>query len=674
MADQDQVWNSTVDQSEATGDGPSLFQDPEEERNGTRCCIPEPLSDPEAQAEIGTQTKTNHIVQIPTTVEEDTRPIVVTGFGPIGHGDEDNISQLVMQDFYDSRDRYFEDIKILTGTDSMMKDHRHLVPVETSYDFVTSECFDSWLRKTDAQLFVHLGTTPNGYGNPILFEFQACNGYVSDPGWWQKDSLSIHTPRYQGECVRGEAEYLHTSINISQVIERVKEKVAIPRDDNGVDLITLEASCDAGTFLCDFLYYRSLYYRSVYNAKERDDGTSTRQKVIFIHVPETLNDRVTVPNITDVLAEIVRCLLDAETDPDITPPCACLRKIANREIGNGIKTHDPCCIRKQAPMKKEADSVFDHSPTLNGCQNSAPRIDENSQASGLDQTRYHVISHRPPRNGTSVDHQCPNQQDMTSSPFRSLSPTKVVTMPTIVVTGFGPIYKSPNLSWQAVKAFYTSQKELGVFQHGRDKYRLLAGPPDKEGQPTAIDTTFEFVSSLCFNSWLKSTNARLYVHFGIDGHLNETNGIGFENQACNGHDGYWTTPDKHRKTYHQRCVEEDKEDEYRHSQFTDQQIKDLVDGLPAIVKAKHINGSFSFQKSCDAGHFLCDFLYYRSLYYTETRANQTDSDEKSYVIFVHIPSSMNVMDSISLRSNLPAIKPMSLVIEVIVHALLDIIS
>ena len=667
MADQDQVWNGTVDQSEATGDEPSLFQNPEEERNGASCCIPEPLSDPEAQ-EIGTQTKTNHIVQIPTTVEEDTRPIVVTGFGPVG--DEVNISQLVMQGFYDSSvNGYFrhnsQDIKILTGTDSMMEDHSRLAPVETLYDFVEKEEFDSWLQKTDAQLFVHLGTTPNSPDtNPILFEFQACNGDANDRAWWQRDK----SKRYIGECVPGGSPSLHTFIDIPQLSKTVRDNLASKEYINRLDF---QISCDAENFLCDFLYYRSLFY-----AQQRPD--SAEQKVIFIHVPEILYDNVTVQNITEVLVEIVHCLLDAGTDPDITPPCACPRKIADREIGNGIKNHDPCCIRKQAPMKKEA--VFDHSPTrledgqviVNGCQNSAPRIDENSQASGLDQTRYHVISHRPPHNGTSVDHRCLNQQDMTSSPFRSLSPTKVVTMPTIVVTGFGPIYKSPNLSWQAVKAFYTSQKELGIFEHGRDKYRLLAGPPDTEGQPTAIDTTFEFVSSLCFNSWLKSTNARLYVHFGIDGHLNETNGIGFESQACNGHDGYWTTPDKHRKTYHQRCVEEDIE--YRHSQFTDQQIDDLVNRLPAIVKAERINGIFSFQKSCDAGHFLCDFLYYRSLYYTETRADQTDSDEKSYVIFVHIPSSMNVMDSISLRSNLAAVKPMSLVIEVIVHALLDIIS
>lgn len=557
------------------------------------CCTPQESDLINGQ---DSDTCTRRLALKPISLD-DNRPMVVTGFGPIVNGDS-NLSESVMQAFYTLNDGYFpygsQSIEIMTGTKSMMQDHHHLQPVKTSYDFVEGkdsvvqgQDFNNWLSTMDACLFVHLGTgsaEQDDYHNSVHFEFQACNG--GNGFVWEKDSYS-HPRRYEGECIPGGCNTLQTSFDIDDLLDRIRSKRLLSQASDGFESLSFHKSTDAGHFLCDFLYYRSLFY-----AKDKDTN------VIFMHISETTS--VSAEDIALALVQIVQCLLDM------------------------------CCTA--AVDDKQAVTI--------------------------------------PRSIRSI-------QQEPSHP-----------MPTIVVTGFGPIYspKYPNLSWQVVQKFYSSrlQRDNGTryLEHNGIEYRLLCGPPKSklDGTPIPIDTTYEFVNRPSFVNWLTSSKAKLYVHLGVESRLNgsDANCIRFDMRAYNGYKGYWTY-DKHNQTYPGSCVDEDLE--YRCTQFTDDDIKALVSILPDKVKEEHINGRFAFEQSYDTENatFLCDFLYYRSLYYAETRQDEveidTESDDKSYVIFVHIPSTVNnTLESLSLRSNIMAVKATALVLEIIVNGLLDIIN
>ena len=82
----------------------------------------------------------------------------------------------------------------------------------------------------------------------------------------------------------------------------------------------------------------------------------------------------------------------------------------------------------------------------------------------------------------------------------------------------------------------------------------MTGPPDRQNQP--VTTTYEYVTSSDFDGWLKSSNARLYVHLGVeDTGGGQSNVIKFEKCACNGKTGGWT-PDLNKYAFPGPCVAE----------------------------------------------------------------------------------------------------------------------
>ena len=574
--------------------------------------------------------------------DDTTRPIIVTGFGGFSSG-ESNLSATVMQEFYRQTSKK---ISILTGCPDMMNDPDNLQPIETSYKFVLTPPFDPWLKFTNARLAVHLGTNDEISGNEILFELQACNGGAD---FWYADGYATPCSMYRKECITGGSQYLQTSFDIPTLIEKVNERVSNTTCAGEENMkFSFKESKDAGHFLCDYLYYRSLYY-----ATQRGNGA---KNVIFIHIPPAFNLSVNVTaedfavHFASVLEQIVYCLLDmcssdsgnkGETRPlhgSTAVENGDNEKVTNG-VGNGLEeeSHHACKDSLTLPQNGH------HKERMLSCYGQSPPC--------------------------AADHR--NQQEIISRP---LNQTPTVFKNAVVVTGFDPVYgKLPNQSWIIVQKFCSQLQQRGgqrVIEHNSVSFQLMTGPPDRPNKP--ITTTYDYVTKCDFNNWLQSSNALLYIHVGVDGNLNSESGnvISFTTVAYNGHNGYWE-PDKNKfYRFPGPCIE-NSGDDYLYTQFSEEQLSGVISRLPAEVRNAKINGTFTFQQMTDkskCGNFLCDFLYYRSLYYAKQRNERasSDDDRKSYVIFIHIPSKLN-------PSNLAGAAPMALVLNLIVLALLDIV-
>ena len=240
----------------------------------------------------------------PTT--DSSKPIVITGFGSIdGPGGEPNLSETVVQMLYhdlpDGKFVYHDinneelEIPILTGPEP--------TGIPCGYDCVRNDPFDTWLKSTDARIYVHLGIADNN--NPIIsFEKVAYNlpfTKTCQQTSWVCDYEGHNN--YNKDCIQDGDYYLITSFNIPVLIEKVMEATrgTVP------STVSFQESYNAGNFLCNFLYYRSLYYA---NCKDSAN-------VIFIHVPEELPQGVGLNDMVLIIKQIVSCMLDMQNDGDI---------------------------------------------------------------------------------------------------------------------------------------------------------------------------------------------------------------------------------------------------------------------------------------------------------------------------------------------------------------------
>ena len=671
-------------------------------------------------------------------VEADSRPIVVTGFGPVSSLPGDiNMSATVMQEFYNLEGGTFthnsEKITILTGTEDMMNNVNDLEPIKTSYTFVTKS-FNDWLMTVDARLFVHLGTKPkrSDEPNPIIFEFQACNGY---DGFWVQDDFD--SPEYKDECVPGGCKYLKTSFNIRDLINRVQEKLTPEANDRAAKPYSLCESTDAGHFLCDFLYYRSLFYH---------------RNVIFIHVPEqgNLSADVTGRDLARVLQKMVHCLLEMCDEEEVQihipepniirddqtinrPPddrecyiptdekpfCVLIKAaVDNGKATNGNQDRCSTCNTNQAvitqhhdivPAIRKQKAVFKISPTAAGevengeqatCtanqsnfrslnnRRASPAAKAETVKHGADGIRKQGIGTNSQSRGQESDflHQQQHQSAQLRADTRVIAnpiPNRRSNVPDnnmqkIVVTGFDPVSKfnpKPNLSWTVVQKFFYSQTN-GIIEHNSIPYQLMTGPSQANGEIQPIKTTYNYMTSSEFDNWLRSSNAWLYIHLGVDDELDNaapsSNVMRFDTQANNGYNGYWDK-DNNGCGFPGPCIGSGSD--YLHAPFSSESLEALATSLPKKVKREKINGSFSFKVSTedDVDHSLCNFLYYRSLYYAEDRNKELDSAQQSHVIFIHMPSRLKDRDGNPL-SKVCSAAPSALILELIVHSLLDTIS
>ncbi len=146
------------------------------------------------------------------------------------------------------------------------------IPVE--YEFVRRNDFSG----EDVLAVVHVGVS--GIASKLTLERQAHNCS------YRRNDVKGLCPS-EGKCVLESTEdVLKTAFDIDDLAKEVK--------------IEVEVSDDPGRFLCDFVYYKSLW--------------STRGKALFIHVPD-LNrpyskERLAV-GIADVLRAICRQKIDS---------------------------------------------------------------------------------------------------------------------------------------------------------------------------------------------------------------------------------------------------------------------------------------------------------------------------------------------------------------------------
>ena len=258
-----------------------------------------------------------------------SRPIVITGFGPIDPTEKPhptpNLSAMIMQQLYGERGVFCykseeikrsEEIKILTGPDPQK------TPVVTAYDYVRTGTFDTWLKSTDARLYVHLGTL-SGDKKVVYFEQWACNlpkdPNTGEPAVWTVDYENHYN--YRKKCIKDSPDkYLKSMFNVSELKEKVIEATSLERigplcfqESYAAGPLFFQESYDAGNFLCNFLYYRSLYY-----AKNRGNAN-----VILIHVPEQLPSGVTMDKMVSAIQKTVCCLLDMQAQGDARYEDAC---------------------------------------------------------------------------------------------------------------------------------------------------------------------------------------------------------------------------------------------------------------------------------------------------------------------------------------------------------------
>lgn len=248
--------------------------------------------------EMYTEVKLKELVHAPVNTDA---PIVVTGFGPIYPPySKPNLSATIMQTFYFHHGGYFkygfESIPIVTDPPG----DPQTAPVSTLYRYVKEPHFDDWLRLSDARLYVHLGILTNNEHNtnPVYLEKQAYNFPVNpktkEPEQWARD---FERNNNDGEpCFPDGDNSLVTDFDIPELRRRIEEKtVNWP--------FSFRESDNPGNFLCNFLYYRSLYY-----AKKRNDSAN----VLLIHVPDTLVRGVTIHDMVWVLGHVIRDLLDMQ--------------------------------------------------------------------------------------------------------------------------------------------------------------------------------------------------------------------------------------------------------------------------------------------------------------------------------------------------------------------------
>ena len=190
--------------------------------------------------------------------------IVVTGFGPF-RGHDVNPS--------------WEAVKALPAA---WDDDQHRLVVEeipVDYDFVLKEVPDKWSRHSP-DFILHVGVSH--LAEKLTLEKQANNS-----GYMKPDVKDSYPP---GNCCVASCQDVKKSscLDVEVLMADVNQDCA--RENLKVEACVSE---DAGNYLCDFVYFKSLH--------------SLNGNSLFVHVPEVgENKPYTIKQMTEGLAVIVR--------------------------------------------------------------------------------------------------------------------------------------------------------------------------------------------------------------------------------------------------------------------------------------------------------------------------------------------------------------------------------
>ena len=215
----------------------------------------------------------------------------------------------------------------------------------------------------------------------------------------------------------------------------------------------------------------------------------------------------------------------------------------------------------------------------------------------------------------------------------------------IVVTGFGPFGSQRiNASWEAVKRLTQIWKET----KRNDNILLIT---------EEIPVSYEFVQEQVPKKWCSNkkqvqTKVQVMIHVGV----RNVKRVTIEDRANNF--GY-SIPDINGKTPDNgRCVSVCNGDVYHMNgaglimPCTENICLSTAFDVDKIVEyLNHSLGEGISEKSRDAGHYLCEFVYFKSLYTMDRRS-----------LFIHVPT----LDVVSAEQSADAIK---LIIEYISKSL-----
>ncbi|CAF0873766.1 unnamed protein product [Rotaria sordida] len=153
--------------------------------------------------------------------------------------------------------------------------HIILEEMHVTYDDVSTRIPDYWL-KYNPTLVIHIGVAVGT--KEIQIERCACNidyCYQDNDGCLPED----------GRCVKKDAPpMLTTLLPVDDICAKVQRRTNMP----------VSVSNDAGRFLCEFIYYQSLFI--------------DRKRTIFIHIPE-LDENNTIENLAKTIQLIIYELL-----------------------------------------------------------------------------------------------------------------------------------------------------------------------------------------------------------------------------------------------------------------------------------------------------------------------------------------------------------------------------
>ena len=121
---------------------------------------------------------------------------------------------------------------------------------------------------------VHVGVS--GIASKITLEIQAHNDGYS------RNDVDQRCPD-NGKCVTDSEECLKTNLDIGELVQ------SLNKSEVAAECIS---STDAGRYLCEFIYYKSLH--------------STKGEALFIHVPD-----INKPYSSEVTAEAIKVVLEA---------------------------------------------------------------------------------------------------------------------------------------------------------------------------------------------------------------------------------------------------------------------------------------------------------------------------------------------------------------------------
>lgn len=166
--------------------------------------------------------------------------------------------------------------------------HQRLVrnqPVKVAYRTIGTLLPKLYSCHQNLDYVIHLGVHPNlGHGEFLIERLARRNGYKSEDVDGVIGDEVLEEPEWS-EWSNG-PKLIHTTINVDEVIKHAKKHIEEPTN--------IRPSQDAGHYLCEFVYYRSLLH--FHSEEGKRDGVNLKRSpalerpVIFLHVPPLLSE------------------------------------------------------------------------------------------------------------------------------------------------------------------------------------------------------------------------------------------------------------------------------------------------------------------------------------------------------------------------------------------------